>query len=69
MIIVAAAVAAARTLANPDTIGLLSQKELPADYVAQLLRMPVAEHFQIGDQQDLLTRLTSATLRRLEKIW
>jgi len=58
----------ARTLAIPTTFGFLSQKELPANYVAQLKRKPGAEHFQAGDQYDLFLgdgRVTTVTLTTL----
>jgi hypothetical protein len=57
-----------RTLAEPATLGFLSQKELPADYVAQFLRKSGAERFQTGDQYDLFMgdgRTTTVTLTTL----
>src|SRR5262249_19125578 len=36
------------------TLGFLSQKELPAAYVAQFQKNPAAEHFHPGDRYDLL---------------
>jgi hypothetical protein len=57
----------ARTLA-PAPTGFLSQKELPASYIAQLPRKPDAERFHTGDQYDLLMgngRVVTVTLTTL----
>jgi hypothetical protein len=58
----------ARTLPAPATLGFLSQRELPANYVAQLQRKPGAERFHVGDQYDLLMgsgKFTTVTLTAL----
>ncbi len=58
----------ARPLAVPTTFGFLFQRELPANYVAQITKKSGAEQFHIGDRYDLLLgdgRLTTVTLTTL----
>jgi hypothetical protein len=58
----------AHTLPEPATLGFLLEKELPADYVAQLPRKAGVERFHLGDQYDVLMgdgRTATVTLTTL----